>query len=186
MKRTFYAVLVGLICFAQVDAADNHKPSAQPAWNLKYKSGSFQLRKEQWLKGTFVAGAMAEKQRNAIVVIPTDGVRAVYFDPRAQNDSELLEHMPRSGCAYAESLMPKDDAAPSSLVFLVWMESPRPISRAAEHLNARYPVKFTWNDAGSEREIMLSVNYCEYASFLANVRWFVGSRWREIGKELPK
>jgi hypothetical protein len=82
--------------------------------------------------------------------------------------------------------MPKDDPAPSSMVFLVWMESPGPISRAAEHLNARYPVKFTWNDAGTERELMLSVNYCEYASFLANVRWFVGSRWREIGREFPK
>jgi hypothetical protein len=158
----------------------------RPNWDLKYRSGSSQLKKEQWLKGAFVADGAAEKQIHPAVVISRDQVRAIYFDPKAQKDSDVVQRMPRSGCYQASSLMPKDDSAPGPEVFLVWVESRAPIARAAEHLNARYPVRFVWSDNGTEKELVLTVNYCEYASFVANLRWFAGQRWQKPGREFPR
>jgi len=156
----------------------------RPNWDLKYRSGSFHLKKDKWLKGAFLTNA--DKGTNPMVAISRDEVRAIYFDPKAQKDSDVVQRMPRSGCYQASSLMPKDDAAPGPEMFAVWVVSPGPMARAAEHLNSRYPVRLVWSDSGIEKEFVITVNYCEYASFLANLRWFAGQRWQEIGREFPR
>jgi hypothetical protein len=195
MKQFLCAVLITAMSIAELNAGKKRTPSPQTlpsTWDLKFETGSFQLKKEQWLKAVFVADPDTEKQRHPVVVISAGQVRSVYFKRKVQKDSDLLEHRARSGCAYANSSMSgndsalRNDAAAGPAFLLAWIESPSPISRAADHLNKRYPVKLTWSDASSEREIVLSVDYCEYASFLANVRLFVGPRWDRVGREFPR
>lgn len=115
-----------------------------------------------------------------------DDVRAVYFDPKAQKDSDVMQRMPRSGCHQASSMMPKENSLHGPEIFAVWPALPGSMARAAEHLSARYPVRMVWNDNGVERELVITVNYCEYASFLANLGRFAGPRWQEVGLDLPR
>lgn len=158
----------------------------RPSWDLKYSSGSFHLKKEKWLKGAFLINGTGGKDTNPVVTISRDEVRAIYFDPKAQKDSDVVQRMPRSGCYQASSLMPKDNSLSGPEFFAVWAASPGSMARTAEHLSARYPVRLIWNDNGVERELVITVNYCEYASFLANLRWFAGQRWQKVGRELPR
>jgi hypothetical protein len=183
MKRTWCVVFVNLMLPLVVRGADKAKlPAPQPSWNLRYESGSLQVKKEQWLKGAFVSGA-GEQKDTAVVGISRDQLRSIYFDARAEKDSYLMQEMPRSGCAYARTRMPKDDSLPPPQMFITWLASPGPFSRAVEHLNARYPVRFVWADGGIEKELLLTVNDCEYASFIATLRRFAGQRWQEVGRE---
>jgi len=141
-------------------------------------------------KGTvahaFVTDVAADKQTNPIIAIARDQVRAIYFNPKAQKDSDIIQRMPRSGCFQAKKLMPTDESAPGPQLFAAWVASPGTISRAAEHLNARYPVRLLWSDNGIDKELAITVNYCEYASFVANLRLFAAQRWQEIGREFPR
>jgi hypothetical protein len=169
---------------AVVSTAGNHNQTfPQPHWDLKYRSGSLQFKKDEWLKGAFLTGAAGSKQTNPMIEISRDEVRAIYFEPKAQKDSDAVQRTPRSGCYQAHYLMPKDDSARGPDVFVVWASSPGRMTRAAERLNARYPVRLVWSDNGVEKELVMTVNHCEYASFLANLRWFAGERWQEIGRE---
>lgn len=155
----------------------------RPTWNLKYKSGSFQLKSEQWLKAEFLQDGSSEKHPNPIISMSADQIRVIYFDPKAQKDSDVAQRMPRSGCAYAASRMPGAASAPASATLSMWPSSPGFVLRAAEHLNQRHAVRFAWNDNGRDKKLVLTVNQCEYASFLANLRWFVGDRWPEIARK---
>lgn len=161
------------------NAADKKSP-ATPSWELKYRSGSLTLKKEQWLKGEFVREGAAEKPTNSLVVISRDQLRSIYFDARAEKNSNLLQGMPRSGCHAAKSLMPKSDSAFAPELFVIWVGSPGKLARAAERVNTRYPVRFVWSDTGVDKELVVTVDYCEYAAFVANLRWFAGQRWKEI------
>ena len=163
------------------NAADK-KLSATPTWELKYKSGALTLQKEQWLKGEFVKEA-AEKPMNPLAVISRNQVRSISFDAKADKNSSLLEDMPRSGCHAAKNLMPKSDSVSVPELFVIWVSAPGKMSRAAEHLNARYPVRLVWNDNGVDKDLVVTVDYCEYAAFVANLRWFVGQRWKEIVRD---
>ncbi|HWC16044.1 MAG TPA: hypothetical protein VG498_03490 [Terriglobales bacterium] len=176
-----------------------HKKSApRPNWDMKYKSGSFKLQEGQWLKGAFASAETSHpatpstpisvdelretyKDITPIVAITPDQLRAAYFDSRAEKDSKIVQRMTRSGCHYAESLMPKDQAAAAPQLFVAWLFTPGRISRAVEHLSGRHLVQLVWTDNGAQNEIIFTVNHCEYASFLANLRWFAGQRWQEIG-----
>lgn len=157
----------------------------QPNWNLKYSSGPLGLKKDQWLKAAFVSGP-APSQANPWLTIPVGDLRKVYFQPKAERDSDKMEHMSRSGCSYAQNLMPKSNLARPPETFMAWVIAPNTLRRAAEHLNERYPVRFVWNDNGTEKELAFSVRSCEYESFLANLRWVVGQRWKDIEHEFPK
>jgi len=90
----------------------------------------------------------------------------------------------RSGCHYAESLMPKYHPALGSQAFVVWQASPGAFSRALEPLNRRHAVRLVWTNNGTQNEMVLMVNDCEYASFMATLRRFAGQRWQEVGYEL--
>jgi len=47
-------------------------------------------------------------------------------------------------------------------------------------------VRLVWTDAGTEKEVVLIINNCEYAAVIANLRRFAGQRWPEIGHELKE
>jgi hypothetical protein len=178
----------------------------QPNWDMKYESGSFQLEAGQWLKGAFVPEEAARKSATAVTIsvgelpntgettpiltvapvltIASEQLGAIYFDAKAEKDSDLLQRMSRSGCGYAKSLMPQSDSSPHVGVFMAWARQPGRISRAVEHLNQRRPVRLVWKEGAAEKELVLKVSRCEYASFLANFRRFAGQRWQEVGHEL--
>jgi len=158
--------------------------SSLPIWNLKYKSGSFQLRNDQWLKATFVADGSGAKDTTPVISISPGQIRTISFDPKARKQSEIAERMSRSGCAYALGRLPNGDSAPPSEGFIIWAASPRLVPRAAERLNERHPIGIAWSEDGSEREVTITVNHCEYAAFLANLQWFVGQRWPEVERRI--
>lgn len=157
----------------------------QPNWGLRYRSGPLPLKEDQWLKGAFLADSPAEA-KNPMMTIAKDQVRAIYFDAKAQRSSDVVQRMPRSACYAASSLMPQEGSAPGPEIFAAWVASRGPIKPAAERLDQRYPVRFVWNDNGTEKELVLTVNYCEYASFVANLRWFAGTSGGEIVREFPR
>lgn len=164
-----------------------HKPAfPQHNWNLKYRSGPYPLKKNQWLKAAFVTDGSAGKEASPIAVIARDQVKAIYFNSAAQKDSDAVEHELRSGCYPANGLMPRDMSALGPDMFVVWPVSPGKMARGAAHLNQRYPIRFVWSDNGVDKEFILTVDYCEYASFVANLRWFAGPRWQEVGREFPR
>ena len=174
----------------------------RPNWDMKYKSGSFKLEHGQWLKGAFMSGGTSHVATRAafsveqlresytqitpILTITSDQLRAVYFDSKAEKDSKIVQRMTRSGCHYAESFMPKDQATAAPQLFVAWLLTRGSISRAVEHLTGRHPVQLFWTAGDSQNEIVFTVNDCEYASFLANLRWFAGNRWQEIGHQLKR
>jgi hypothetical protein len=171
---------------ALVTGSSNKRPFPQPNWDLKYRSGSLALKKDQWFKAAFISGPVPEQPPNPALVISADQVRGIYFDPKAQKDSDTVQHMPRSGCGYAKDLMPKDKSASPPDLFVAWRISPGTIARTAGHLNAQYPVRLVWNDNNVEKEALFNVQYCDYASFIANLRWFAGPRWKDVGQEIPR
>ena len=157
----------------------------QPVWDLKYRSGSLQLKTDQWLKAAFMSAPAAEKQTNPAITLSIDQVRAIYFNQKAEKDSDTMQHMSRSGCGYAKSLMPQDTSA-SAEAFVAWKESPGAITRVGGRMHTQYPVKLIWNNQGVEKEALLNVQNCEYASFVANLRRFAGQRWKDLGREFPR
>ena len=186
-KITLYSSKSECATHTAEEGANEYKQKLpQPIWDLKYRSGVFPLPREQWFKAGFLMTEAEEKPANPIAEISRDWLVAVYFNSKVQKDSDVVQRMPRSGCYAAKSLMPKDESAPPLGLFIAWPAAPGPVARAAEHLNARYPVRFVWNQGGAEKDMVFTVNYCEYASFLANVRWFAGPRWPDIGREFPR
>jgi len=168
------------------NAPDRKSAFPRPNWNLKYRSGPYHLKKEHWLKGAFVIDGSRSNEASPIAVIGRDQVRAIYFNAVAQKDSDAVERELRSGCYAASSLRPHDTSVPGPNTFVVWQVSLKKLTRAAAHLDHRYPVKFVWSDSGTDKDLVLSVDYCEYAAFVANLRWFAGSRWRDVGHEFPR
>jgi hypothetical protein len=163
----------------------NKQRLPQPNWGLQYNSGSLGLKKNQWLKAAFSSGQISGS-KDPSLAIRVDYLREIYFDPKAEKDSDAMQHMARSGCAYARDLMPKENDASFPETFVVWPISPGAMRRATEHLNARYPVRFVWKDGNTEKELSFSINSCEYASFLANLRWAAGQRWKKMEHELKR
>ena len=175
------------IVIAAARATREDKPRLpHPHWDLKFRSGSVQAKKDEWLKAAFLSNQMEGEKLKPFVAISRDEVRAIYLNPSAQKQSDAIQRMPRSGCYQAHYLMPKDESVPGPELFAVWVGSPRRITRAAERLEERYPVRLVWDDSGNEKEIVFTVDYCEYASFLANLRWFAGERWKDVSHEFPK
>jgi hypothetical protein len=166
---------------------NGHKPVfPRPNWNVKYRSGSYRLKNNQWLKGAFVTDGSGAREASPIIVIARDQVRAIYFNAVAQKDSEAVERELRSGCYPASSLMPHDTSIPGPNMFVIWPVSPGRMARTAARLDQRYPIRFVWSDSGRDKELILTVDYCEYASFVANLRWFAGPRWQDVGREFPR
>jgi hypothetical protein len=189
LSQLFFALVLSVSLLASATGKARHlrQTGLPPNWNVKYKSGSFQLKNGQWLKAAFMSDVPVARHASPIISISPAQIRTIYFDPKAQKSSDTAQRMQRSGCAYAMNRMPNGDT-PASVTFIIWEAPPSPILRAAERLNQRHPLRIVWNDSGIDRELTLTVNDCEYASFMANLRWFLGQRWQEtahqfLGKE---
>jgi len=180
---------------------ENSPSYPRPNWDVRYSSGSFDLKRFEWLKVAFVPEETAHKtlppasiaadqlrktskQAAPLFTVTLDQLRAIYWDPRAEKGSDLLQSTPRSGCGYAKSLMPMANSAPRPGAFIAWATSPGPILRAVEHFNRHRAVRLLWSEGSTDKELVLAVNQCEYASFIANLRRFAGQRWKEIGHQL--
>jgi hypothetical protein len=186
MFHSALRTLIALIaCTVLLSASGDRKRGVPgPNWEVKYKFGSSQMKAGQWLRTAFVTGEALQKVASPMIAISRDHLRTIYFNVKAEKRSDLLQNMPRSGCAYARSRMPNTPAIPLPETFVAVLASPGPISRAAEHLSSRHPVRLVWSDSGVEKDLVITVNACEYASFVANLRWFVGDRWQDVGREL--
>lgn len=158
--------------------------SPQTTFAVKYKSGSFDFKAGTWFKIAFVPTESHQGSTKPLVSVASEQVTAVQFSAKTEKDSHLLEQMPRSGCAYARSMLPKSGAQPEQRALIVLLASPGALSRLAEKLNRRHAIRIVWNDDGSERALLLTVNDCEYAAFLANLRQFLGLRWQKVAAEL--
>jgi hypothetical protein len=54
----------------------------------------------------------------------------------------------------------------------------------AERLRPKHLVRLVWIESGELKAMVVKVNDCEYQSFIANLRWIVGARWQEVGRDL--
>lgn len=166
-------------------------------WEIQYKAGSFKLNQGHWLKGAFVQQVVGHRavqtkpspadqsqtQPVPLFAISPDQLSAIYFDSKAEKISDLMQRMPRSGCGYAKWRMPKRDSATLWEAFIGWDTPPSRMSRVLEHLVAHYPVQIVWTDSGVRKEVTVTIDNCEYASFLANLRWFAGARWEHVSQQ---
>lgn len=172
-----------IACSMLLNAAGRKQESPESKWAVKYKSGSFDLKPGQWLRAEFMTRG-ASRNMTPSITISGEQVVGVYFSAKAEQESDLLQSRPRSGCGYALNQMPINSADPKPDLLVVVPLSQGPISRATERLNSRNPVQLAWNDAGIEKSVVLTVNQCEYASFIANLRRFVGNHWDDVRREL--
>ena len=172
----------------------------RPNWDVKFKSGSLKLKAGQWLKSAFISeeapratssnasldrSTESQERLSPIVDIPLNRVLLIYFNPKAERDSNRMRQMPRSGCGYAKFSIPLDNATQPD-AFVVWSESPSVVWRTVEHLNQRYPIRFVWKDDDTKQEFLFTVNHCEYAVFLANLRKYMGEKWKDVRQEFPQ
>ena len=165
-------------------AGQAREPFPKANWQVKYQSGSLGSKEGTWLRIAFVTDEHARTDTDLLTVLQ-EHITAVRFSAKAEKDSDLLEKMPRSGCAYARGMMPKA-AAPHQHALLVAPVSPGAVSRFAEKLTRRHSIRLVWNDGSAEQFVVFGVNDCEYASFLANLRELLGSRWQSIQGELSE
>lgn len=158
--------------------------SPKPTFDVRYKSGSFDFKPGTWFRLAFLTTEARQGSTKPLVSVASEQITTVQFSAKTEKDSHLLEQMSRSGCAYARSMRPKSGAQPDGRDLIVFLASPGAVSRLAEKLNRRHPIRFVWNDDGSERALLLTVNDCEYAAFLANLRQFLGLRWQKVAAGL--
>lgn len=158
--------------------------SPQTTFAVKYKSGSFDFKAGTWFKIAFVNTDSGQESTEPLAKVTSEQITALQFSAKTETNSHLLEQMSRSGCAYARSMRPKSGAQPERRALTVFLASPGAVSRLAEKLNRRHTIRLLWNDDGSERALLLAVNDCEYAAFLANLRQFLGLRWQKVAAEL--
>src|SRR5215831_9854026 len=154
----------------------------QPNWMVKYVAGSIGLKSNQWLRIDILLPLESGQITNPSVLVPVEHLIAVEFSARTERESALLQG-PRSGCSYAPSMMP-DTTKGRPAVLVATRISPGPLDRWAESLRSKHSVRFVWRDAGEQKSMTVSVHDCEYQSFIANVRWIVGARWKEIRREI--
>ena len=184
-KRGISLVFTVAAFLAAAGAVDQgQQKSPKLTFDVRYKSGSFDFKAGAWFKVAFVTTESFQGNTKPIVSVASEQITAVQFSAKTEKDSHLLEQMSRSGCAYARSMRPKSGAQTERRALIVLLASPGAVSRLAEKLNRRHAIRLVWNDDGSERALLLSVNDCEYAVFLANLRQFLGLRWQKVAVEL--
>lgn len=155
----------------------------RPNWTVKYDSGSPGLERGQWLKIAFVPRLDLAQIANPSTSVQAEQLVRVEFNDKAEEESHLLQG-PRSGCSYAHSMMPDTAKSPRPNVLVAAGLALGPVSRLAERLNHKHPVRFVWTEAGEEKSMVVKVNDCEYQSFIANIRWLVAARWPEVGRDV--
>jgi hypothetical protein len=158
------------------------EPLPKPNWTVKYDSGLPGLKSGQWLKVTFVQRAALLNVPSLSMNVSNEQLISVEYSAKAEKNAHLLQG-PRSGCAYARALMSDPSKNPRPEALVAWVSREGAVSRFAERLISRHSVRFVWSESSSQRSATLKVNDCEYDSFVATIRWFVGSRWQEVGHD---
>ena len=154
----------------------------QPNWNVKYDSGSLHLQPGQWLKIAFIPRASLSDIAAPLFSVRADQLVKVEYSAKSEKASHLMQG-PRSGCSYAHHLMPDAVNHPRPELTVAVAFSPGPVSRFAERLNAKRPVRFVWKNGDEQNSVVVKVTECEYQSFIANAQWLVGSHWAEVSRD---
>jgi hypothetical protein len=147
-----------------------------------YASGSLGLKSGQWLRVAFVPRSALTGLATPLVSLPADQVVTVEFSAKTEKSSSLMQG-PRSGCSYAHALMPDASRHSTPALAIAVESSPGSVSRLPEMLLTKHPVRFVWNEAGEEKSLVVRVIDCEYQSFVANVKWWIGPRWPDVGHD---
>ena len=177
-----FTVAAFIAAAGAVDQGQSKSP--KPTFEVKYKSGSFDFKAGSWFKVAFANIDARQEGTKPLVSVSSEQITAVQFSVKAEKDSDLHEHMSRSGCAYARSMLPKSGNQPEQRALILFQVSPGAASRLVEKLNRRHAIRLVWNEGGSERVLLLAVSDCEYAAFLANLRQFLGLRWQTVATDL--
>jgi hypothetical protein len=184
VAKEFLRLIIPLVVCSSVLVGTEkaRKPFPNPNWRVKYESGPLGIKPGTWLIITFLSPVQRVSLETPLSTIPLGQITTVNFSAKAKRNSELLQGMTRSGCAYARSMMPKTPAQTELGALVVSKKSPGPLSQLVEKLNQRHSVRLDWKgDVASSLEVR--VNECEYASFLATLRQLLGPRWREVVAE---
>ena len=56
----------------------------------------------------------------------------------------------------------------------------------ADDLIRHHPVHIVWTEKGKQEQLTVRINDCEYESFIANLRWLLGTRWGEAARDISK
>ena len=163
-------------------------------WDVRYQSGSVHYGPGMWLRVSFNTKPQTNSSEDtkqlpsrtpeAIVELTSPQLVAVFFNPKAEKSSQVMQLMSRSGCGYAKALMPKEGQSTESQQFIGSPTTRGAFARAMERLNHRNSVRLLWMDSGARNDVTLMVNDCEYASFIASLRRFAGARWQEVARPL--
>ncbi|SRR5581483_7552602 len=164
---------------ASIGPAVAEKGFPEPNWQVKYHSGPLGIKAGTWLEVAFFATDHEQSvEAQPVLTIPLGQISVVDFDPKAERDSELLQRMPRSGCASARSKMPTSTQQVASVLIVV-QTPPGRAARLLEKLNQRHSVGISWRN-GAVSSLFVRVDHCEYASFIANLRQSLGPRWQKV------
>ena len=142
---------------ASPDVGQDSKPISKskgtplhPDWEVRYVSGSLALKPNRWLRIAFVPHETLGGVLHPIVSLPVEQVTLVEFNAKAEKASEMLMERPRSGCYYAQSLLPHPGKNPRPDVAVITPFSPGPVSRFAAKLNHTHPIRIVWRDVSWE------------------------------------
>jgi len=155
----------------------------KPHWTVKYVAGSLHLETDSWLTVAFAPQGITHGRNNLLITVSTDQIVSVEYSAKAERDSDLKG--PRSGCGYANIMMPDlVKGRPDDLI--TTKARPGRASRFADALITRHPVDIVWTEGGTQEQMAMRINDCEYESFIANLRWFLGARWSEVARDISK
>lgn len=172
--------VVLIVCSSTLNGDKTPNSFPRPRWEVRQESGSLGLDEGSWLRVAFATGEVREGDPPLLVKVSPDQVTRVRFNARAEKDSDLLERMNRSGCSYARSMVPKPQSQQQALI--IALESPGAFSKLTEKITRRNSMRLVWNEDATERFVVLRVDRCEYAAFLANLRRFLGTRWQSVAE----
>jgi hypothetical protein len=132
----------------------------------------------QWLRIAFLPQVGSRSSANPVMSLAADRFVRVEYDAKAEKVPLGI----RTGCGYAINMMPDQsrDRPENAVVALVVADR---VSRLTQKLNRRPTVRFVWNESGKDQSMTVKVNACEYRSFIANTKWMLGARWREVALE---
>ncbi len=156
----------------------------KPFWTVKYLAGSLHPDADSWLRIAFASRGVPSLTKNFLITVHADEIVSVEFSAKAERDSDLMQR-PRSGCGYARTMMP--DLAKSRPDDLIATKvTPGRASRFADDLISHHPVQIVWTEDGKQEQMTVRINNCEYESFIANLRWLLGTRWAEAARDISK
>lgn len=177
-------LVIGLLVFSSLLSAEDKIQQERfpgPDWRVN-ESDSLNLKMGTWLRIAFVTTRYSQVAEKPLLALSSEQIALVQFSAKAEKNSELLEGMQRSGCAYARGMRPKVGAQSQLENLMISRAAPGTASRLIEKLNQRHSVRLVWND-GTERFLILAVSDCEYAALLANLREFLGARRKAVATE---